>query len=60
MTQYMLAVHHSPEAPPPDDMQQAFEQVDRFNQKIVEAGAWVFGGGLESPEIATVVRTGRR
>ena len=59
MTQYMLAVHHSPDAPPPppDQMQQAFEQVDRFNAEIVESGAWVFGGGLESPEIATVVRS---
>jgi hypothetical protein len=59
MPQYMLAVHHSPDAPPPppDLMQQAFEQVDRVNAEMHETGAWVFGGGLHSPEIATVVRS---
>jgi len=59
MTQYMLAVHHSPAAPPPppEQMQQAFRQVDAYNAKMQDAGVWVFGGGLESPEIATVVKT---
>ena len=59
MTQYMLAVHHSPDAQPPapDQMQTAFEQVDKFNQECMDAGIWVFGGGLEAPEIATVVRS---
>ena len=57
MTQYMLAVHHSPDAPPPppEQMQQAFRQVDAFNAEIQAAGQWVFGGGLEPPDIATVV-----
>jgi hypothetical protein len=59
MTQYMLAVHHSPDAmpPAPEDMQKAFEQVDALNAEMMAAGAWVFGGGLESPEIASVVST---
>jgi hypothetical protein len=58
MTQYMLSVHHSPDAPPPppDQMQKAFEQVDAVNAEMQQAGAWVFGGGLCSPDIATVVR----
>ena len=57
MTQYMLSVHHGPEGPQftPEQMQQAFKQVDAFNKEIVDAGIWVFGGGLESPEIATMV-----
>jgi hypothetical protein len=57
MTMYMLSVHHSPEAPVPgpEEMQQAFQQVDAFNAEVKAAGAWVFAGGLESPEIATVV-----
>jgi hypothetical protein len=36
-------------------MQKAFEQVDRVNAEMQETGTWVFGGGLHSPEIATVV-----
>jgi hypothetical protein len=58
MTQYMLAVHHKPgEAPyaDPDDMQRAFEQTAAFNQQLMDAGTWVFGGGLEDPSIATMV-----
>ena len=59
MTMYMLSVHHSPDAPPPapDDMQRVFGQVDTFNAEVQAAGAWVFAGGLEAPEIATVVST---
>jgi hypothetical protein len=54
---YMLSVHHSPDAPPPgpEEMQQAFEQVDAVNAEMQAAGAWVFGGGLHPPSIATVV-----
>ena len=58
MTLYLMAVHHSPDAPPPppEEMQKAFEQVDVFNAEVKAAGAWVFGGGLHPPDIATVVR----
>jgi hypothetical protein len=58
MTQYMLSVHHSPDAPPPppDQMQKAFQQVDAVNAEMQKTGAWVFGGGLEAPDIATVVK----
>jgi hypothetical protein len=61
MTQYMLSVHHSPDAlpPAPEDMQKVFAQVAAFNAEVMAAGVWVFGGGLEPPEIATVVRTAR-
>src|SRR5690349_739250 len=57
MTVYMLSVHHSPDAPPPppEEMQKAFKQVEAFNAELQKNGQWVFGGGLESPEIATVV-----
>jgi hypothetical protein len=59
MTMYLLSVHHSPDAPPPppEEMQKAFKQVDVFNAEVKAAGAWVFAGGLESPEIATVVNS---
>jgi hypothetical protein len=59
MTQYLLSVHYSEHTPEltPEEQQQAFRQVDTFNEEIVAAGTWVFGGGLQPPDIATVVRT---
>ena len=58
MTQYFLAVHHSPDAmpPAPEDMEKAFRQVDALNEELMASGVWVFGGGLHPPDIATVVR----
>ena len=58
MPQYLLAVHHSPDAmpPAPEDMQRAFAQVDAFNAEVQASGAWVFAGGLHPPEVASVVR----
>ena len=59
MTQYMLAVHYDPKVPDPtpEEMQKAFKQVDELNAEMMRVGAWVFGGGPEAPDIATVVRT---
>jgi hypothetical protein len=60
MKQYMLAVHHDYAAPPPPDadMQLAYAQVERVNEELRKAGAWVFGGGLLPADSATVVRAG--
>jgi len=57
MTQYMLSVNHVEGEPMPsgEEMQRAFEDVDRFNTELQEAGAWVFGGGLMPRETATTV-----
>jgi hypothetical protein len=44
------------EPPPPEVMQQAFEQVDQLNAELQSAGAWVFAGGLMPASSATVVR----
>ena len=57
MTEYMLTVHSSAAdyATNPDDMQAVFEAVDRYNKKAQDAGIWVFAGGLEAPDTATVV-----
>jgi len=60
MPMYMLSVHHSPDAMPPqteEEMQKVFKQVDAFNAEVQAAGAWVFAGGLHPPEIATVVNS---
>ena len=57
MTQYMLAVHGTVDDPEldPETIQPIFEAVDRVNKKMVDAGVWVFGGGLEPIEVATTV-----
>ena len=57
MTQYLLAVHGTVDDPEPDmeAMQPVFEAVDRFNQKVRDAGAWVFAGGLTPIAQATTV-----
>jgi hypothetical protein len=58
MTQYLLAVHHAGTGPDlsPEEMRQSFADVDALNTKIMDAGAFVFAGGLLPVESATVVR----
>ena len=58
MTQYLLSVHgtHDAEAPDPARIPEIIAAVDVVNQELRRAGAWVFAGGLQPPETATVVR----
>jgi hypothetical protein len=58
MTQYLLSVHmvEGEEAPPPEEMEQAFKDVDALNATMQAEGIWVFGGGLHTPDTATVVQ----
>jgi hypothetical protein len=58
MAEYLLSVHmvEGEAAPSDKEMQQAFKDVDALNEEIKKAGAWVFAGGLEPAETATVVR----
>jgi len=58
MKQYLLSVHlvEGEEAPPEDEMQQMYKDVDAVNSELQAAGAWVFAGGLYPPATATVVR----
>jgi hypothetical protein len=58
MTQYLLAVHHAGAGPDLslEEMQQSFADVDALNQRLIESGVFVFGGGLLPAESATVVR----
>ena len=68
MPQYLLSVHYvdnegatqrtidemdgvDPEA----ELQKVFERVERFNEKLRTEGKWVFAGGLQTPDTATVV-----
>lgn len=36
-----------------------YAQVDGFNKRLQDAGAWVFGGGLHPTTTATVVRANK-
>lgn len=58
MTQYLLSVNHAGNGPDisEEEMQQSFKDVDALNQRLMAEGQWVFGGGLEPVETATVVR----
>ena len=58
MKQYLLSVHYveGEPAPDPETMQQMFKDVEAYNQELRDAGQWVFACGLETPDIATVVR----
>jgi hypothetical protein len=57
MKQYLLSVHYVEGQPEPDaeTVQQMYKDVSAFNDEIMAAGQWVFGGGLHTPDVATVV-----
>jgi hypothetical protein len=58
MTQYLLSVHHAGSGPDlsQEEMRQSFADVDAFNTKLQDTGAFVFAGGLLPVESATTVR----
>jgi hypothetical protein len=55
MTQYLLSVHHSDLHYTEEEMQQMFTAVAAFNAELQASPSWVFAGGLEAAETATVV-----
>ncbi|MFA5775572.1 MAG: YciI family protein [Ilumatobacteraceae bacterium] len=58
MPQYLLSVHGNEEIynfVSPENRQKMYEQVDGFNTEVFRSGSWVFGGGLELANTATVV-----
>jgi hypothetical protein len=59
MSQYLLSVHYveGEVEPSGEDLERMYAQVDALNKKIQDSGAWVFGGGLQTPDMATVVRS---
>lgn len=58
MAEYLLSVHmvDGVEMPPAAVIKQMYADVDVFNKKVQDQGAWVFGGGLHPASAATVVR----
>jgi hypothetical protein len=57
MTQYMMSVYDAEgvEDLPEDEIAQIYADVDVVNKELMDAGKWVFGGGLHPAETATVV-----
>ena len=69
MAQYLLSVHYVDDKGATEvthaentgtemsdeDMQAAFERVNAFNEKLQADGKWVFAGGLQTPDMSTVV-----
>jgi hypothetical protein len=58
MKQYLLSVRYIEDQPPPprDVMAKIYKDVNTLNDEMRAAGTWVFGGGLHTPDVATVVR----
>ena len=58
MAQYLMSVHHPDGYPDltPEEMQPVFEAVGAFNEELQAQGKWVFAGGLQPQETATVLQ----
>jgi len=57
MTQYLMSVWMVEGTEPyasPEEMEQAFKDVEVFNDELKAAGKWVFAGGLHPASTATV------
>jgi hypothetical protein len=60
MSQYLMSVWmvEGTEPPSQEEMEQAYKDVDAFNEELKASGKWVFAGGLHPASTATVVRAG--
>ena len=58
MAHYLLSVYTPADGTPPapEELEAIMKNVDDLHQELRDAGAWVFSGGLEAPDTATVVR----
>jgi hypothetical protein len=55
VTQYLLSIYQ-PDGPPPQSMSQIAAELHTLNERLRASGAWVFTGGLQPPDTASVVR----
>jgi hypothetical protein len=57
MTRYLLSIYQ-PDGPPPapEALEHIAAELHQLNEKLKDAGSWVFTGGLHSVHSATVVR----
>jgi hypothetical protein len=57
MKHYLLSIQQPDGGPPsPEILEPIMRDVSTVNEELRAAGAWVFGGGLHQPDMATVAR----
>jgi hypothetical protein len=58
MAHYLLSLYTPADGTPPSpaELEEIMNGVAAYQQELRDAGAWVFSGGLEAPDTATVVR----
>src|SRR6266702_2867682 len=57
MKQYLLSIiQPDTDPPPPEVLGPIMRDVNALRQEMVDAGVWVFSGGLHAPSTATVLR----
>ena len=58
MARYLLSVVTPTDGtrPTPEELEGIMKNVEAYHEELRESGAWVFSGGLEAPDTATVVR----
>jgi hypothetical protein len=60
MKQYLLSIYQPEGTPPsPEVLEKIMRDVGAVREEMKAAGAWVFSGGLNAPETATVLRLDR-
>jgi len=57
MKQYLLGIYQPEGTPPsPEVLKKIMQDVGAVREEMKAAGAWVFSGGLNAPDTATVLR----
>jgi hypothetical protein len=57
MKQYLLSIYQPEGTPPsPEVLEKIMQDVGAVREEMKAAGAWVFSGGLNAPDTATVLR----
>jgi hypothetical protein len=57
MKQYLLSIYQPDgDPPPPEELEPIMRQLATLEQEMVDAGVWVFSGGLHAPSTATVLQ----
>jgi hypothetical protein len=57
MKQYLLSIYQPDGPPPPPEvLEPVMRNLEKLNEELKAAGAWVFAAGLHAPSTATVLR----